>query len=693
MILFISLLILFILGFLFRDYLFSFFLYLKKRAEGEKLDLTRLNSLRADLFHEGKKKFAGLEQILSSWSKEESTIKERLNYFNQLILQLRTLIEQQKENLLLSSEDIFIYAKLKRRVDGIESKVKRKRFDEVTVKKIGKDLKRLQEEIEKNIEDATKRFSFNFVDLVKDAVKTVRVEKRDTLEKQRIDIVEDYLEIKKQIRLPYFVYKDWLRVLVNLIRNGVETVESQVASFKSQVSKELSLDSEMRDMWVKVSVAQPNEKGLSVIIEDNGMGMDEKTLSDFYKRGYTKKDFGQGLGVTEESFELIHRYGRWEIESELGKGTKITIEIEKEKAEKERIEIEGKRTILQRAFPTPIRVVLVGLLLVIVGLGILFTVDKYTRFWEDWNPANFEAVENHLTIKNKSEKVLWDMFLPQSIRLAGREAKALVKLSDLNGDGKTEVLVAINHDARNTGKVICFNYKKEKLWEFSCGESAVYPIGEELNSGYFDPNLMAVEDLNGDSKKEVMVNCIHARWFPDQLAVLDQKGNKLSEYWHPGVMECLNCSDFDKDGEKEIILGGINNRMGWRPVLSVLSPKRVFGQAMPYLATKKLKKAKEKWYVVFPHIKKRLPDESEWEFFLPWVDDFEIFSDQNRIDIFLTDGRIYNLTLDFEFKYFYFQPTSFLAWKEARLFPYDLTEEDSLNWKNVEVWKEGVKIR
>lgn len=723
MIVIVLLFLLFLFSFLFRDYLFSFYLYLKKRVEGKKLDITRLNSLRADLIHESKKKFASLGQIINSCSENPAFLSGHLDYFNQLISQLKTLVEQQRENLLLSSEDVFLYAKLKNRINKTESRVKKKRFNREMVERIRKDLKKLQKEIEKTVEFATKRFSFNFIDLVKDAIKIVRIEKRDTLDKKKIDIAEDYAETKTPIRLPYSVYKDWLRVLTNLIRNAVEAVEAKqsrdgvasrfiVGGGDENVAADFSLrggsENVVADLglpgrgaigWVKISTKQhdsvsvPVSSSISVIIEDSGIGMNEITRSSFYQKGFTSgKEGGSGLGVSEESVELIHRYGDWQIESELGNGTKITIEVERERAEEERIKIEGKRTISQRVFLTPTRVVLTSLFLVIVSLGILFTVDKYSRFWEDWNPAYAQVAENHLMVLNKSNEVLWDTVYTATIALSPMDEKPLVRVVDLDGDGKIEILVALRHTEKTTGKVVCFNYKKEKLWEFLCGDSAVYMTPDGPNTGYFLPRLLEIEDLIGNSKKEVIVNSIHARWFPDQLAVLDCKGDKISEYWHPGGISCLYCLDLDNDGEKEIILGGINNRMDWRPVVSILHPQKTFGQAMPYLAERNIARATEKWYLLIPHIKKNLPHGLEWEQFLTWVNSMEFFSGDEKMDVLVIDGRAYHLNANFESDYYYFHLNGFLAWKPVGL-PSDLTKEDSVNWKNIEVWKDGIKVR
>ena len=106
-----------------------------------------------------------------------------------------------------------------------------------------------------------------------------------------------------------------------------------------------------------------------------------------------------------------------------------------------------------------------------------------------------------------------------------------------------------------------------------------------------------------------------------------------------------------------------------------------------------IEKAKEEWYIVFPHIKKSLPDESKWVHFLSWVYHIRLFTEDDELQASLVDARNYFLTLNFELKNIYFNLPGFLGWKEKWKFPYDLTEEDKENWKKIEVWKEGVRVR
>jgi len=674
---------------LFRDYIFSFLTFLSLRLEGKEPDFPVLNSLRDDLIHERKKKIASLEIILSTWEKGES-ISTHLNYFKDLIGQLNVILKDQRRNLLLVSSDPFLWVSLNNKVLDIMKALKRTEKSKEKVPQIRNKLTSLSEEAEKLIDKVTQRFTFSLNEVIREAVKIVRTEKDRILKEKGITIEEKYEEIGDRFRLSYKGYKDWQKLISNLIRNGVEAVEAKLLATSSLLPATSYM---LQAGVVRVGVEGRGDE-VAVVVEDNGVGMDEKTKETFYKRGFTKdKETGLGLGITEETVEFVNKYGSWNIESKMGEGTRIEIKIDKEKAKEQDLKVEDSKAFIIKLRSRKVSIAVLGVLILIFVLVIYFQLNKYARFWEDWNPAFAVTDGNHLIVKNKANKVLWDIFLPTPIKSSLFLEKPLVRLSDLNGDGKTEVLVALNYDERNTGKVICLDYKKEKLWEFLLGDAGVYQIGEELNSGYFYPIDIEAEDLDGDSKKEIIVNSGEVRWFPNQLAVLDYKGKKLYEYWHPGIFYGMQCFDFDRDGEKEIILCGVNNRIDWRPVLSILDPARVYGQAMPYIAKKEIEKAKEEWYIVFPNIKKKLPEGIRWESFLSWVTNVQVLSEEDKITAGVIDGRNYDLTLNLNYNSVYFNLGGYLDWKKARFFPYDITKEDEDTWKNIEVYKEGVRIR
>ncbi|MFQ6003197.1 MAG: ATP-binding protein, partial [Candidatus Zixiibacteriota bacterium] len=331
---------------IFRYHVISLLYYLLVRFERRKIDFQLLGSLRDELIHERKKKMAGLEMILSSWEQGEE-VQPRYEYFEELLGQLKNLVLEERRNLMAVTKDVFLWGKLWNILRRIE-KTSREKREKSDVPKLRKDLDLFQNLIDEVIEYATKKFSFTLNEVVKESVKVVKIEKSKL---KNIEIAEQLDDVGDTVRFSYDKFRDWQRVLTNLIRNAIEAVEAKQSGDRDlglvtappeagwggdeTVAADFSLRGEDRIYQVKVMTKQKDPNSVSVIIEDSGIGMDEITKSSFYKKGFTSgKEGGLGLGVSEECVEFINRYGSWEIESQKGIGTKITINIDREKAQK-----------------------------------------------------------------------------------------------------------------------------------------------------------------------------------------------------------------------------------------------------------------------------------------------------------------------------------------------------------------------
>ena len=66
---------------------------------------------------------------------------------------------------------------------------------------------------------------------------------------------------------------------------------------------------------------------LDILIEDNGIGMDEETLKNIKEMFYTTKQNGTGLGVALSNEIIKSHNGELLFTSELNKGTKVTIRL------------------------------------------------------------------------------------------------------------------------------------------------------------------------------------------------------------------------------------------------------------------------------------------------------------------------------------------------------------------------------
>jgi signal transduction histidine kinase len=75
--------------------------------------------------------------------------------------------------------------------------------------------------------------------------------------------------------------------------------------------------------------ARPADRAVSVLVADNGCGMDEEELARCMDPFFTTKDVGEGtgLGLSVAHSIVTHHGGRIDIESERGRGTTVTLTL------------------------------------------------------------------------------------------------------------------------------------------------------------------------------------------------------------------------------------------------------------------------------------------------------------------------------------------------------------------------------
>jgi anti-sigma regulatory factor (Ser/Thr protein kinase) len=99
-----------------------------------------------------------------------------------------------------------------------------------------------------------------------------------------------------------------MRVLANLINNAVES---------SEASEKVTV--------VRISLDQ-SEEWLECTVEDRGRGIPAEILPRLMERGATfGKAKGSGLGLYHARQTVLSWFGRLEIQSEVGTGTKVTL--------------------------------------------------------------------------------------------------------------------------------------------------------------------------------------------------------------------------------------------------------------------------------------------------------------------------------------------------------------------------------
>ena len=669
----------------YRFHLFSFYIYLSVQFEHREKSFQLLNSLRENLVHERKKKIAGLEMILSSWERGEE-IQPKYEYFEELLEQLKDLVRVERRNLMATTKDIWLWGKLWSMLLKIQrtSSDKREKSDVKTLRGV---LVRFTELTDQVVQSATRRFSFSLNDAVRESLMMVRAEKSQT---SGISIEEQLEDAGENVRFSYDNFRQWQRVLTNLVRNAFEAVEAKRSGAGSVVA-DLGLPGGEEIGWVKITTkssdadigqaGMPDLPGISVIIEDSGIGMDEATKSSFYKKGFTSgKEGGLGLGVSEESVQFINQYGNWQVESQKGVGTKITINIDREKARKaELILPEAKRLSRNKVA-----------LMLSIGVFALVALAVLLAYVErDRNPAIAKLVdENTLVVEAKDGRFLWERSFARSIR------EACLVVADIDSDGTNEVLIGTMSSFKETGDIFCFSSSGKELWRFALGADRVF----EVPSNRYSCGIIIVRDLNLDGEAEILVGGENNPWFPYQIAVLDSKGQLQTSYWHSGSAGFLLCEDVVDDGILEIVFGGVNNRLQYSAVLGVLDHREAWGQSPPYRDTV-LTKAKEKIYIKFPFVRELGGQNDMYSN----VVGFMYAGSQDGSDVYhvtVADPgfqREYHLDEGLtHVKDVVVHPKYRFVWEKMKregMVDYDLSPEVLESWKEIEVWKNGVKVK
>lgn len=98
------------------------------------------------------------------------------------------------------------------------------------------------------------------------------------------------------------------QLVINLLKNAIESVEQEGCIY--------------------VKLQYKSTDCMQLIVEDQGSGMSEHTMEDIFEPFYTTKDSGTGLGLQVIQSVVNEHNGLLQVESELGKGTKFTVEFE-----------------------------------------------------------------------------------------------------------------------------------------------------------------------------------------------------------------------------------------------------------------------------------------------------------------------------------------------------------------------------
>lgn len=175
-------------------------------------------------------------------------------------------------------------------------------------------------------------------------------------------------------------------------------------------------------------------------------------------------------------------------------------------------------------------------------------------------PHMVRAVEvNEVGAFDEDGNLLWSQVFPYAVVPLPASDAVLAKVEDIDGDGIAEVLMAINKRGALPGArdgFYCFGATGELLWRFQPDRSIAIDHKEYENT-------FAIRDFDtgrdGSGHSFVVIAAVHRPFAPAQVAVVDERGDVVGEYWHYGYVTDLLIDDFDGDGVDEILLAGTNN--------------------------------------------------------------------------------------------------------------------------------------
>lgn len=231
-------------------------------------------------------------------------------------------------------------------------------------------------------------------------------------------------------------------------------------------------------------------------------------------------------------------------------------------------------------------------------------------------PADFRIERSALAVLNEKGHELWrfesgvenlrgnqdyhEHFQVKRIVPPGIIALPHLIIRDITGDGQKEVLFALQTENNfREESVFCFDRRGREMWRFQAGRAIRFG-GQDYAD--FVVRGFETNDLDNDGRQEVIIISNSRGFFPNQLAILSADGNVLSEFWNSGTLSDMAFVDLERDGNKEILVSGLNNEYN-KGCLVVFDASRISGcspQSVERYISPELPVGTERFYILFP---------------------------------------------------------------------------------------------
>ncbi len=248
-------------------------------------------------------------------------------------------------------------------------------------------------------------------------------------------------------------------------------------------------------------------------------------------------------------------------------------------------------------------VAVTGILLVAGALSLTLYLD----FRAMGSPSGFQVTGNGLVVTDQNGRELWRRSFaetpdPEQYLSAERRNRVWLGRIEPSGGVNTLFVLAPILRASKGDTFHCFSERGLRRWEFHPGRKALEG-SREFSALYHVRGFRVFPSPARDGTMWIAVSSVHHRLHPCQVAILDNNGRLLGEYWHLGRLDVIEVADINGDGLEEILLAGVDE-VQRRATLVVLEPRRIAGsrplQAAAPSDLANLPKGIERAVVLFP---------------------------------------------------------------------------------------------